>query len=105
MFLKFTEILEKLLFFFSYLLLLQGILKLSSWEDLTSFWFVAEPWTVFCMWSVSFFPLPAGVGKTHTETYKEMEGLEMERKGSQMAKTRDWDHGSLHIPSSGLNCF
>lgn len=60
--------LSKIYFFFSYLLLLQGILKLSSWEDLTPFWFVAEPWTVFCMWSESFFPLPAGVGKTHTET-------------------------------------
>lgn len=34
----------------------------------------------------------AGIGKTHTEMEEEMEGSEMQRKGSQMAKIRDWNH-------------
>lgn len=34
---------------------------------------------------------PAAVGKAHTETQKEMERSEMQRKASQMLKIRDWD--------------
>lgn len=26
----------------------------ASWKGLTSLWFAAELWTMFCMWSVSF---------------------------------------------------
>lgn len=45
---------------------------------------------------------PAAVGKAHTETQKEMERLKIQRKSSQMFKIRDWDPGSLHLPSSGF---
>ena len=39
--------------------------------------------------------LSAGVGKTCTETKKDVEGSEMLTKGRQMAKIRDWNGGQF----------